>query len=205
MILKEIKALKVKNVEYLAQGKRSIIYTGIFRNKKIAIKTEKPGISAKDRILNEAKFLKIINKYKIGPRLIISRKKFMIYEFVKGKFILDSFKDKNKKDIIKLLNNSLEQCFILDKLKINKLEMHHPVKHIIIDKKPVLIDFERSYLTNNPKNVTQFCQFIMSHPLIDILNKKGIKIDRNNFINIVKEYKRDKTEENLKKIKKEIN
>ena len=28
----------------------------------------------------------------------------------------------------------LEQCFVMDKLGINKLEMHHPVKHVLIKK-----------------------------------------------------------------------
>ena len=40
--------------------------------------------------------------------------------------------------------------------------MHHPLKHIIIDKLgiPVMIDFERCHKTDKPKNVTQFVEFV---------------------------------------------
>ena len=74
--------------------------------------------------------------------------------------------------------------------KINKLEMHNPCKHIIIDKKPVMIDFERCYFTNKPKNVTQFCQFIMSNKLILLLKHKKIKMNRKKLIASVKIYKK---------------
>ena len=92
-----------------------------------------------------------------------------------------------------MLKDVLRQCFILDKLKINKLEMHHPVKHIIIDKKPVLIDFERSYYTENPKNVSQFCQFLMS-------NSKDLKINRKELIFRVKNYKKRPSKSTFKGI-----
>ena len=117
----------------------------------------------------------------------------IIYEFVEGDFILDFIEKNNKKKIVKMLKDVLRQCFILDKLKINKLEMHHPVKHIIIDKKPVLIDFERSYYTENPKNVSQFCQFLMS-------NSKDLKINRKELIFRVKNYKKRPSKSTFKGI-----
>lgn len=173
-------------------GKRSIIYKFKINKKEFIIKSKKPNSKAKARMENEAKFLKILNKYKIGPKLIDSGKNYLIYEFIKGKFFPEYIKTNNSK---KIILNVLEQCRILDKLKINKKEMHHPVKHIIIDKKPVMIDFERCYYTKNPKNVTQFCQYLM------LINNK---LKNPKFLKILKEYKNNQSDNNFKKIKKEI-
>ncbi|MBS3163548.1 hypothetical protein J4427_02555 [Candidatus Woesearchaeota archaeon] len=183
----------IRNKKFLAKGHRSIIYTGFLGTKKIVIKEKNPSSEAIGRIKNEARFLKILNKYKIGPRLLNVKHNSIIYEFVEGDFILDFIEKNNKKKIVKMLKDVLRQCFILDKLKINKLEMHHPVKHIIIDKKPVLIDFERSYYTENPKNVSQFCQFLMS-------NSKDLKINRKELIFRVKNYKKRPSKSTFKGI-----
>jgi len=78
----------------------------------------------------------------------------------------------------KIIKNILEQCRIMDKLKINKKEFHKPIKHIIVYKnKPVMIDFERCYYAEKPKNVTQFCQFISSGVVMELLEKKAIKFE----------------------------
>jgi len=59
---------------------------------------------------------------------------------------------------MKMFINIVYNLFIMDKLKINKEEMSHPQKHIIIDKNNnlTLIDFERAHYTIKPSNVTQF-------------------------------------------------
>ena len=81
----------------------------------------------------------------------------------------------------------------MDKLKINKLEFTRPVKHIFVNNsKVIIIDFERAYHTNKPKNVTQFCQFLIRNNLM----KRGIKI--------LKKYKDSQTNKNFKEIIKRI-
>lgn len=172
-----------------SRGRRSTIYLFKKGNRKYIIKTKKKGISAKDPMKNEAKFLKILNKHNMGPKYITSGKNYVVYEFVKGKFFVDYLKtSRNPKKIIK---DVLKQCRILDKLKINKKEMHHPIKHILIYKKPVMIDFERCYYAEKPKNVTQFCQFLRLNNLIEP-----------RMIPILKEYKKNENNENFKKILK---
>ena len=59
-------------------------------------------------------------------------------------------------------------------MQVNKEEMHHPLKHVLIkDTKAVMIDFERVHYTEKPKSTTQFCQFISSKKILDILKQKG--------------------------------
>lgn len=187
----------IRNKKFLAKGHRGIVYTGYLGKKKIVIKKKNPTSEAVGRIKNEAKFLKILNKHKIGPKLLKVNKS-IIYEFVKGDFILDFIEKNDKKKVIGVLKDVLKQCFVLDKLKINKLEMHHPVKHIIIEKKPVLIDFERCHYTKNPKNVSQFCQFLMT--ISPLLKEKGIKIEDKRLINLIGKYKQDYSIKKFKNI-----
>ena len=52
-------------------------------------------------------------------------------------------------------------------MKLAKVDVEfEPMNTFLIDKKPVLIDFERAYYTKKPKNLTQFCQFLMRLKII---------------------------------------
>ncbi|MDP2672671.1 MAG: hypothetical protein Q8O84_02570, partial [Nanoarchaeota archaeon] len=58
----------------------------------------------------------------------------------------------------------------------------------------------RCKITENPKNVTQFCQYLTSKTIYLILNNRGIKIDVKDLIKSMKNYKKKQTEKNFKKI-----
>ena len=183
----------IKELKYLAKGKRSIVYTGVYKKQKVSIKKKHPDSKAIERLKNEAKFLKKLNKYKIGPKLLLSGKDYIIYKNVEGILFIDYLKE--NKNIFPIVKKILEQCRILDKLKINKLEFTRPIKHIFIkDNKVILIDFERCYKTEHPKNVTQFCQFLMIE----------FNMNKKEFIKIIKKYKEKQTEKNFKEILKFI-
>jgi len=195
----------VKNIEYLAKGKRGLIYTGTYKGKKAAIKCKHPESKAIGRIENEARWLKKLNKQGIGPRLLYHCNEYLISEFVEGEFIADYIQRCAKKEAVRIIKDVFGQCFAMDKLGINKEEMHRPLKHIIISgNKPVMIDFERTRHTENPKNVTQLCQFVFRSKLANILKEKGIKIDKDKISILSAEYKDDMSKENLDSIIKLI-
>jgi len=199
-LLKKFENKNTKDIKLFAKGHRGIIFKAKYKNKDVAIKIKRPESKAIDRICNEIKFLKILNKYKIGPKLVFSTKGYFVYEFIPGKFILDYFENTSKKGMVKILKDVLKQMYIMDQLKINKEEMHHPVKHIVINKnKPHLLDFERCYKTEKPHNVTQFLQFIIS-----IRKRFKLDIERKSLIKFSKEYKKDYSKETLNKIIKLI-
>ena len=189
MYLKELKKIGIRNIKFFAKGKRSHIYIGIYKNKKVTIKIKNPNSLAINRIKNEAKYLRILNKCDIGPKLISYNKNYIIYNFVEGELFIDYIK--HNKNNFKIIKNILEQCRTLDKLKINKLEFTRPIKHVFIkNKKVTIIDFERCYQTNNPKNVTQFCQFLITN----------FNIDKKEFSKILKGYKKQQSNINFNKI-----
>lgn len=180
--------------EYFAKGKRGYIY----RSGKYVIKTKNPD-SDKDPVELEAYYNKKLNKIGIGPKFYYFDKKrnFMVREFIDGINVLEWMKDKKKSEIKKVILDILDQCRKMDLAGINKMEMTHPHKDIIIDKKnkPWIIDFERCKETEKPKNVTQFLQFLHA--------RKLIKIEMDEIIEISKRYKKNlstKVFENIKKI-----
>lgn len=175
--------------ELFAKGHRSLVYLINLKDKKLIKKVARKDIYKQGQIENEAKWLKILNKYKIGPKLIESGEGYLICEFIEGERILDYWaKKKDPKIILEIFN----QLRLLDKLKVDKEEMHHPVKHILVGKKVVMIDFERCHKSLKPKNISQFCQFLVSRKLLEV-NKEFL-------INALKEYKKDYSDKHYEAI-----
>ncbi|MFC1728595.1 HemK2/MTQ2 family protein methyltransferase [Nanoarchaeota archaeon] len=186
-VLKEVYK-KVKNIKKLAKGHRGLIYTGSMNNKKVTIKAQRKDIDAKETVNRESKWLKILNKKGIGPKLISSGDNYFIYEYVSGIFIKEYLE--TKKNVNPVLVKILKKCFILDNLGINKEEMTNPYKHIIINKKITLLDFERASYTEKPQNVTQFCQYIL----------KYTKLSRKKMIELTRGYRKNMSEANFNRI-----
>jgi putative serine/threonine protein kinase len=187
-------------MEFLAKGKRGFVYLKETDGKKVVVKKKNPESTAINRINHEANFLKEVNKLGIGPKYISHNENELVMQYVEGKIIEDFVKENNKKEILKVLIDVLEQCFKLDKIKISKEEMHHPYKHIIIGKKVVMIDWERAHKTLKPGNVTQFCQYLISSRFGGLLKDKRINIDKNKMIKLTKDYKENINSENFNKI-----
>lgn len=203
----ELEKHGVKGIKYFAKGKRGFIYAGFIYNgghakKRVAIKVKNPGSMAVDRIKNESKWLKVLNRRRIGPKLLFFSSNQLVYEFVEGDFIVDYIKKNKKRSIIKIIKGTFNQMYKLDMLGINKEEMHHPLKHIIITKKnaPVLIDFERTHIAKKPHNVTQFGVFIISSHMARLLQGKDILIDKKRLIALLRGYKKNMTKKNFNSI-----
>ena len=201
-LLKRLEKKELKNIKKFARGHRGLLYKASLKKKEVVIKTKNPKSEARARIANEVKWIKILNKYNIGPKLLFSGRKYFAYEFINGEFILNFIEKNKKQEIIKTIKNIFNQLYIMDSLKVDKEEMHHPLKHVIIDKKPVLIDFERCKITKKPKNVTQFCQFLMSGGTQRMLKQKGIKLSKDKIINLARVYKKEQIRKNLNEILK---
>lgn len=181
-------------MKFLAKGRRSIVYLISYGNKKAVLKQETRNLGV---LKNEANFLKLLNKHKIGPKLLSDKNNKLILEYVKGIPLLKYIETSNSKKIKKVIKEIFNQCYSLDQLKINKHELTNPYKDILVAKKPVMIDFERARFTDKPKNVTQFSQFLISKNVISRLNKK---VDRNKLIKLLREYKYSQSYSNFKKI-----
>ncbi|MBL7054560.1 hypothetical protein ISS05_02285, partial [Candidatus Woesearchaeota archaeon] len=207
-----MKIEEIKDITYFTKGHRGLLYVGNYKKKKVVIKKKLAKSKAVGRIENEANSLKILNKKNIGPKLVYydKTKDFLVYEYVDGELfpIFVRHLDKKNKNLIKkIIKQIFIQCFRMDQLKMNKEEMHHPYKHILIEaktKKPVLLDFERCHYSNEGVNVTQFSSYIISGSITELLKQTGIKVNREKVIEAAKKYKRDVNKKNLDKLIQEV-
>ncbi|MBS3118853.1 methyltransferase [Candidatus Woesearchaeota archaeon] len=203
-LLKQLENKKIHSSNYFAQGKRSYVYLGTYKNKKIIVKARKSS-APKNITKKEADYLKLLNRHRIGPRLLFTEKFFLVEEFVEGKRITEFIaEEKSKLKIKKILANALDQCFILDQMHLVKEEMHRPHKHLLVSyPKLTMIDFERTHSAKKPHNVTQFLQYILSSR--NLLAKKGFKIDQVKLISLAKEYKLQPNRQNFKTLINRLN
>jgi release factor glutamine methyltransferase len=174
--------------EFLAQGRRGVVYTAQWKGGKVAIKLKRPGSTAMCRPENEAKMLQRVNKLGIGPKFRGAGPGYVIYEFVPGTPFIDWFRTAPKNKAVDGLRQFLEQAYALDRAGISKEEMLRPLKNALVHKGTVtLIDFERAHPAKDPKNVTQACQFIVMSR--KTLRRKRIAIDLKQLILLARTYK----------------
>lgn len=198
-----------------SHGKRGTV--SISKDKKYLIKERRSTSTSPGTIRNEYEYNLKLNKIGVGPRIeyYCGENDFLIREFINGKTIYEHLNEKKEKtstqnfraEIHRIVLNILEQCRRMDGAQINKFEMTNPYKDLIIDEKSgeqVIIDFERCRHSENPKNVTQFCQFLLKGKMRNELEKVNVLLDSKKIISLAEEYKRKQSDENYKKIKKEI-
>ena len=186
-LLKLLEKRKIDALKRYTVGKRSVVWQGLLNNKKIIIKT-----STEKRIKNEVYWLKKLSKKKIVPQLFFSGKNYFCCAFIEGKTIAEIMKTGTIHEKKRVIQEVLKQCRIMDEMNITKEEMHNPRKHIIIGKEIIMIDFERTKKTERPKNVTQFCQYIVRN-----LKQKNLR-------QLATSYKKTYKEETFRKIQDAI-
>lgn len=201
-ILRELQRQELENICYLTSGKRGMIFTGhLERSKrikthfakketiKVGIKIKKEQSQAQNTITNEAYWLRTLNKYQIGPKYFFHNQNYVVYRFVEGEFILDWLNNNDKTKIIDVLQQILRQCRQMDQLQVNKEELHHPYKHILITKEDqaVMLDFERCSKTEKPQNVTQCVEFFSR--ISEELSRKEVQLSKEELRQLAQEYK----------------
>jgi release factor glutamine methyltransferase len=191
VVWRELRKKRVTNITYFSEGKRGYIYCAKYRGKRVAVKVQKPTSGALGRITWEAQALQKANALGIGPSFLFGGEDYLVYEFQTGKLLRYWIEGANGSRIRTVLRSIMKQCYALDCAGLTKEEMHHPHKNIIIGRKAVFLDFERMRHTLDPKNVSQFCQYLMRQS--EFLKTKGIVVDKKEIIELSKKYQRKKT------------
>lgn len=182
-------------MEFFKKGKRGEIFLDKIKGKKVVIKRKRRESKALNAIENEAYWLRKLNKKEIGPKFISFKDGELMMEFVEGEFFGDYINKRG--NFSEVSKEVLLQCRDMDVMRVNKFEMHKPIKHIIIRKgkinrkNVVLVDFERCRNSEKPKNVTQFCQFLI---------KCGWKVNRKKLEILLRKYKKDFSLKTFKEI-----
>lgn len=200
VLLKELESRGYKEVKYLAKGRRGVIYTCYKGRTRYTVKSRNMRSKVFGRIEHEGLWLKELNKRGIGPELVGMGRGYIIYRYVEGVFFDEYIQKKSKRQIKEIILDIFRQARELDRMGIDKEEMHRLTKNLLIGEKAVLIDFERTRKTDKPRNVTQACQFFTSTNIALMLREKGIHLDKRQMISLASGYKKDYNEKSFRLI-----
>lgn len=196
---------KISELAYVTKGKRSLVYKGKIKQKTVAVKVHQDKNLKLSPLEHEASILTQVNKKGIGPKIIYSTQKYIIMKWIEGLFFPQALIKSAPKTCVYLLENVLKQTRALDQLGIQKEEMHRPLKNVIVSGNNIyLLDFERARKMPKPHNVTQYCQFVTSSYLSQIITPKGIQFDVDKIRTAAKLYNQKPLTQHYEAIRKLI-
>lgn len=184
-VIKELIEKGVSHFSYLSKGKHSIVLNGKYNNNNIVCKIERNNFVGK-----EGFFLEKLQEYDFIPKLFFYTQNYIVMEKIEGTILDDIYKKNYSFDQISMIFNSiLKATQILDTLGFQKFEMLNPYKHIFIQENLQIkfIDFERMIYSKNPKNTTQFLEYIRRKK--EKLKKWEIYIDEKKIKELARDLK----------------
>lgn len=216
--ISELEKLKIKSIALVGPttlGKTAILgkgYVGVVvlakkGTKEVALKIRRTDSQRKE-MKSEAVLLKLVNSVNVGPKIIDVSKNFLVMEYLEGieisKWVYSLKGTGSAKKLKSIIRKILEDCFRLDQIGFDHGELSNVTKHVIVGKmKSTIIDFESSSINRRPSNVTSITQafFIGSG-----IAKKAQKIyktpPKEQIIDILKQYKEEKSRESFEKLLK---
>jgi len=195
--------VQLHNIFILGKGSVGLVTLVKNRRKFFVLKIRRTDAN-RINMYDEVVYQSLANSIGIGPFLVNYSENFILMEFVRGLNILDWYGRKNTEidRILKCTVSILEQCFLLDCLKLDHGQLNRTDRHIIISKQgnPTILDFETSSTRRRPSNVTSISQGIFLHGPIFSRLKGTIDNDRSHSIRCIKDYKMDMRREKFEKI-----
>ena len=213
--IKELMALGVESVSFqgkleigtisiLGKGYVGIVVLGKIGRKKVAVKIRRND-SPRKNLKKEAELLKIINEYKIGPKLVTFSKNFLVMEYLDGEKIGDWVVDLKKKGgssrLKTIIKKILEDCYRLDRIGLDHGELSNLSKHVIIGKRITIIDFESSSMNRKVSNVTSATQALCIGSGISKIIGRVYKIPKKQkMITVLRRYKQEETRDSFENL-----
>ena len=195
--------VQLKKICILGKGSVGLVTLARFKMKYFALKIRRTDAN-RTNMFDEVVYQSLANSVGIGPFLVNFSDNFILMEFIKGSNIVDwynSVRTSNER-ILKCTALILEQCYLLDCLKLDHGQLNRLDRHIIISKddRPTILDFETSSAMRRVSNITSVAQSIFLHGPIYSRLRDSIKKDRTQIMKNIKDYKIQMNYEKFKKI-----
>jgi putative serine/threonine protein kinase len=200
--------VQLKKICILGKGSVGLVTLARFNGKYFALKIRRTDANRMN-MFDEVVYQSLANSNGIGPFLVNFSDNFILMEFVEGYNIVEwynSVQTSNER-ILKCTALILEQCYLLDCLKLDHGQLNRLDCHIIISKddRPTILDFETSSAMRRVSNITSVSQSIFLHGPIYSRVLESINKDRRQIMKNIKDYKIQMNHEKFKKILKLLN
>ncbi len=182
----------LNNNKILGKGTRGLVLKANLGNSSIAVKIRRID-SPRINLISEANIQLFANKFGIGPKIINYSDNCIAMELIEGQLLIDFFYKMDSVNIVlikKTLESLLSQCYLLDLHGIDHGELSDLKKHVIINNRVNIIDFDSASLTRKPSNVTSCVQYLFIGGPPSGLLQNIFSIDREKLIITLKNYKR---------------
>lgn len=166
----------LKDLQLFSKGWRGYIYRAKWKGIDVAIKVAKDS-EREYAIRKEGEILKLLKGYRGFPQLLEAGEDFLVYEFIDGIPIEKASLTRSQKAFVYL--RVLELIELLDRLGVNKEELHKLDKNTIIGKdlEVYLIDFERGSMQAKKRhNLSQFLQLLAREGFLTLQKAKELGI-----------------------------
>ncbi len=195
--------VRLHKISILGKGSVGVVTLVRSRNRYFVLKIRRTDAN-RANMYDEVLYQSLANSIGIGPFLFNFSENFILMEYIKGANILDWYNSKNStcEKILKCTCSILQQCFLLDRIKLDHGQLNRLDKHIVIsnDGIPTILDFETSSTKRRTGNVTTVSQSLfLNGPIYDRLRDSQDN-DNKQVIKIIKNYKKNLSHENFEKI-----
>jgi len=188
----------VSGMKIAGKGCVGLVVRAMVGKKMCALKVRRVDAN-RESMDAEVRLHKIANDAGVGPRLYDHSRNFMLMEFAEGASIADWAKDAGKEEARETARSVLEQCHLLDCAGLDHGQLSRLDRHVIVGKKPVIIDFETASTERRTANVSAAGQSLFVAGAVAEAMARAIgKTDRETAIAALREYKRDQTSKGLR-------
>ena len=194
----------LNSLHVLGKGYVGVVVLSKQGIKEVALKIRRID-SSRSEMDSEARLLRLANEVGVGPKLVESSVNFIIMEYLEGKKIIDWIRElKGRGSAAKLksvIKKILEDCYNLDKIRLDHGELSRIHKHVIVGESICIIDFESASVNRRTSNVTSATQSIFIGSGIAKLIKKIIKQpQKKKLIASLRKYKNDQSRKNFDRV-----
>jgi putative serine/threonine protein kinase len=153
----------------------------------------------------EGKLHRIANTAGVGPSIYANTKNFILMEFIDGYNIVAWLNQQSVEadQVRKVVINTLEQCYNLDRAHLDHGELNCLARHVLISESvdPHIIDFETASIDRKTSNVTAAAHSLLLNGRVSRNVGKIIGfVQRESMLQLLRIYKWDQTRQSFEKI-----
>jgi putative serine/threonine protein kinase len=195
--------LQLNRIFILGKGSVGLVTLAKYKRKYFALKIRRTDAN-RPNMYDEVAYQSLANSYGLGPFLVNFSENFILMELISGSNIIDWFISPriSKERIVKCTALILQQCFLLDCLKLDHGQLNRLDCHVIISKHdiPTILDFETSSTRRRVSNVTSASQSMLLNGPIYSKLQGFIHYDREQIVKKIKDYKTEMNQEKFDNI-----
>lgn len=193
----------VQGYRVLGKGHVGVVLRCMWRGAEAALKARRTDAD-RPTMIEEAEHLSQANKVGVGPKMFCFSKDFIVMELIEGPYFGEWVKAyEGDADVVRsVVRSILHKVRCLDKAGLDHGELSRVRRHfIVLEKGPIIIDFESASKMRRVQNLTATVQSIFLRRGFGALaNKWFPNVDADQLLNELRWYKAELSDESYLRV-----